>query len=42
MVFAQVDNVGKNAMFDVWGEKDPTTEEIRWGKIFPRPYDMDS
>ena len=42
MVFAQIDNVGKNAMFDAWGTKDPSTGEITWGKIFPRPYDMDS
>lgn len=31
MVFAQVDNAGKNAMFDTWG-----------GKWYPRPYDMDT
>lgn len=32
MVFCQIDNVGKNAMFDSWdGEK-----------FYPRPYDMDS
>ena len=30
-VFAQVDNAGKNAMFDTWG-----------GKWYPRPYDMDT
>ena len=30
-VFAQVDNAGKNAMFDSWG-----------GKWYPRPYDMDT
>jgi hypothetical protein len=42
MAFTQIDNVGKNAMFDIWGTKDPSTGEITWGKIFPRPYDMDS
>jgi hypothetical protein len=31
MMFTQVDNAGKNAMFDTWG-----------GKIYPRPYDMDT
>lgn len=31
MVFTQVDNAGKNAMFDTWG-----------GKWYPRPYDMDT
>ena len=31
MMFAQVDNAGKNAMFDTWG-----------GKLYPRPYDMDT
>lgn len=30
-MFAQVDNAGKNAMFDYWGDK--------W---YPRPYDMDT
>ena len=42
MVFAQIDNVGKNAMFDAWGTINPETQEITWGKIYPRPYDMDS
>lgn len=32
MLFAQVDNAGKNAMFDTWGN----------GKLYPRPYDMDT
>ena len=32
MVFTQVDNAGKNAMFDTWGD----------GKLYPRPYDMDT
>lgn len=32
MVFAQVDNAGKNAMYDTWGD----------GKLYPRPYDMDT
>jgi hypothetical protein len=32
MAFAQVDNAGKNAMFDSWGE----------GRLYPRPYDMDT
>lgn len=31
MVFTQVDNAGKNAMFDTWN-----------GKLYPRPYDMDT
>jgi len=31
MMFTQVDNAGKNAMFDSWG-----------GKLYPRPYDMDT
>jgi len=31
MVFAQIDNAGKNAMFDTWG-----------GVFYPRPYDMDT
>lgn len=31
-VFTQVDNAGKNAMFDCWNG----------GKLFPRPYDMDT
>lgn len=31
MVFTQVDNAGKNAMFDSWG-----------GVFYPRPYDMDT
>lgn len=32
-VFAQTDNAGKNAMFDYWyGD----------GKLYPRPYDMDT
>lgn len=32
LMFMQVDNLGKNAMFDVWGDS----------VIYPRPYDMDS
>jgi hypothetical protein len=32
LVFTQVDNAGKNAMFDTWGD----------GRIYPRPYDMDT
>lgn len=32
MVFAQVDNAGKNAMYDTWGD----------GRLYPRPYDMDT
>lgn len=32
MLFTQVDNAGKNAMFDTWGN----------GKLYPRPYDMDT
>jgi hypothetical protein len=32
MLFTQVDNAGKNAMFDTWGN----------GKFYPRPYDMDT
>ena len=32
MMFAQVDNCGKNAMFDTW-------DGIKW---YPRPYDMDT
>lgn len=32
MLFTQVDNSGKNAMFDTWGN----------GKLYPRPYDMDT
>ena len=32
IVFAQVDNAGKNAMYDTWGD----------GKLYPRPYDMDT
>jgi hypothetical protein len=32
MAFAQVDNSGKNAMFDSWGN----------GLVYPRPYDMDT
>jgi hypothetical protein len=32
MMFTQVDNAGKNAMFDTWGD----------GKLYPRPYDMDT
>lgn len=31
LTFTQVDNAGKNAMFDTWG-----------GKLYPRPYDMDT
>lgn len=32
MMFAQIDNCGKNSMFDTWDGK----------KFYPRPYDMDS
>lgn len=32
MVFTQVDNAGKNAMFDSWSGS----------KLYPRPYDMDT
>jgi hypothetical protein len=32
IVFTQVDNAGKNAMFDTWGDN----------AFYPRPYDMDS
>lgn len=32
MIFAQTDNLGKNAMFDCW-------DGIHW---YPRPYDLDS
>ena len=32
MFFTQVDNAGKNAMFDVWYD----------GVLYPRPYDMDT
>ena len=37
MTFIQVDNAGKNAMFDCWTNADGTD-----GKIYPRPYDMDT
>ena len=37
MLFAQIDNVGKNAMFDCWRLKGGN-----WGPLYPRPYDMDS
>lgn len=33
MIFGQTDNLGKNAMFDTWGDTDI------W---YPRPYDLDS
>ena len=33
MVFGQTDNLGKNAMFDTWGDT---------GIWYPRPYDLDS
>lgn len=32
LAFTQVDNSGKNAMFDFWDN----------GKVYPRPYDMDT
>lgn len=32
LTFTQVDNAGKNAMFDTWGD----------GRLYPRPYDMDT
>jgi hypothetical protein len=32
MFFAQTDNAGKNAMWDMWAD----------GKLYPRPYDMDT
>lgn len=32
LMFTQVDNAGKNAMFDTWGD----------GVLYPRPYDMDT
>lgn len=32
LAFTQVDNAGKNAMFDTWGD----------GRLYPRPYDMDT
>ena len=32
LVFTQTDNAGKNAMFDTWYD----------GKLYPRPYDMDT
>ena len=32
LIFTQVDNAGKNAMFDSWDS----------GLIYPRPYDMDT
>lgn len=38
MTFTQVDNIGKNAMFDVWWD----FEKNDWSIIYPRPYDMDS
>ena len=33
MIFGQTDNLGKNAMFDTWGDS---------GIWYPRPYDLDS
>jgi hypothetical protein len=56
MLFAQVDNAGKNAMFDIWSEegtagenpfgigKDQSAEAPLFGlgRLFPRPYDMDT
>ena len=52
-LFAQVDNAGKNAMFDIWGPKGDTLLGIGQdadenaplrglGRLFPRPYDMDT
>lgn len=47
-VFTQVDNAGKNAMFDVWGTSDLLTTPdglsitSKLGKLYPRPYDMDT
>lgn len=38
MMFIQVDNAGKNAMFDKWFDDDI----IGCGGIRPRPYDMDT
>lgn len=46
MTFTQVDNVGKNAMFDCWrvslNDSDPEPPGGGWGPLYPRPYDMDT
>jgi len=45
MLFAQIDNAGKNAMFDCW-QVTRTGDNISYTKgayiLYPRPYDMDS
>ena len=42
LLFAQVDNAGKNAMFDVWGNNLSPSANSKFGKLYPRPYDMDT
>jgi len=46
LLFAQVDNAGKNAMFDIWKCPGvPTTDypaDSKFNKLYPRPYDMDT
>ena len=41
MIYAQTDNLGKNAMFDYW--RGPEGSESKGAKRwYPRPYDLDS
>lgn len=48
MIFGQTDNLGKNAMFDTWGEKRIIGTDLNDNPIYsdeiwyPRPYDLDS
>jgi len=42
LLFAQVDNAGKNAMFDIWGNNLNPSANSKFGKLYPRPYDMDT
>lgn len=44
MIYAQTDNLGKNAMFDMWGTYNQESKKYDFSnsKLYPRPYDLDS